>query len=147
MRTHFTGQTHWNVGTQRTRGSRQPKLGWSTAGPKYRPRHWQPGGRQATVTWRRDATYNSREQDSNDVPPQHRGAMRSLMSGGTITDHISSKHFKLGGTGDCQICGDATGSLEHTLWHCPGPEHKWGQMGELTQQMLTGGISPILCKT
>ena len=47
-------------------------------------------------------------------PLKRRGAMRSLMSGDTITDDISSNHFKLGGTGDCNNCGHDTGSLEHT---------------------------------
>ena len=48
------------------------------------------------------------------------------MSGDTVTDDTSSRHFKLGGTGDCEMCGGggggATGRGEHTLWHCPGPE-------------------------
>ena len=61
-------------------------------------------------------------------PAANRGAMRSLMSGDTVTDDLSSKHFKIGGTGECNICGAPEGNLEHVLWKCVGPEGKWEQL-------------------
>ena len=63
--------------------------------------------------------------------------MRSLMSGDTVTDDLSSKHFKIGGTGNCKICGAPEGNLEHVLWKCVGPEGKWEQLRATVFKSIT----------